>query len=76
MSIINRGNQSFSSQLAENLTVLLFLGLPLGIAKAAHAHTRALDIKSHLRWRLDNKSVANNNIDKIVKEKRNNDKRN
>ena len=48
---IKWGNQRFSRYLAGNLMVLLFFGLPLGILKSAHAHTRALNINSQLGWR-------------------------
>ena len=43
---------TFSSHLAENLTVHYTFLITLGIRKSAHVHTRVLNIKSHLMWRL------------------------
>ena len=42
---LNVGNRRLSSYLVGNLTVLLFLDLPLGIWKSAHVHTSTLNIK-------------------------------
>ena len=65
LRLLGGRNQHFSSHLAKHLTVLLFLGLPLGITKSVHAHMRALNIKSHLRWRKQVETLKQNLISSI-----------